>query len=295
MLNNQNPKIVITGATGKLGSLIITELLRLLPPTSIGISVRDPSKATDLSTKGIRVRKGSYEDFSSLTDSFSGADTVLLISSSDRTGQGKKHHATAIKAAKTAGVRCIYYTSHQAASPSSAFWPAQDHYATERMVEDSGMDYVILRNGFYTDSMNLFITGIESGVLAVPKDGKVSWTAHEDLAKATAKLLVRPPKSGGEVITLVSDKAIDMDDVAKVYGEVNGKEIKREIKDMEVYKAEVKAWGLPDLAVDLVAGFWKAAENGEFYSADKAMKGLIEGNFVCVRDMFEGAKKAADQ
>lgn len=276
--------------TGKLGGLVLDLLLKTLPPSSIGVSVRDPSKATHLAQQGIRVRQGSYDDPTSLAESFAGADTILLVSSNDRSGKGESHHRTVIDAAKSAGVRCIYYTSHQAASPTCAFWPMRVHYATEGMLAESGMEYVSLRNGFYMDSINMFIRGVQhTGVISVPKDGKVSWTAHEDLAMATAELMLRPRIEQGrrEIITLAAGEALDMADVAKAYGEAKGKEIKREMKEAEEWKTGAVAGGVPEGMADMLLGFYEASRQGDFLSEDGTLGELIEGKTISVKEMFE--------
>ena len=61
--------IVVTGATGQLGSRIVRELLRTIEPDRIAVSVRDPSKAGDLAAEGVRVRRGDFDDPASLADS----------------------------------------------------------------------------------------------------------------------------------------------------------------------------------------------------------------------------------
>ena len=48
--------IVVTGAAGQLGRLVIAELLRKLPPSEIVAAVRNPAKAQDLAARGRRRR-----------------------------------------------------------------------------------------------------------------------------------------------------------------------------------------------------------------------------------------------
>jgi uncharacterized protein YbjT (DUF2867 family) len=71
--------IIVTGATGALNSATVEHLLKLVPADQIGVSVRDTSKARHLAQRGVRVRRGSYEDPAALLDSFEGADQVLLV------------------------------------------------------------------------------------------------------------------------------------------------------------------------------------------------------------------------
>ena len=91
--------IVVTGATGQLGSAVVDRLLERVPAEQIGVSVRDPRKAAGLAERGVRVRHGDFDDAASLADAFEGAEQVLLVSAST-TGEGAlRQHRTAIEAA----------------------------------------------------------------------------------------------------------------------------------------------------------------------------------------------------
>lgn len=65
-----NMKILVTGATGKLGSLVIENLLKNTTPENIAVSVRDTAKAQHLKDKGIDVRYGDFDKPESLKDAF---------------------------------------------------------------------------------------------------------------------------------------------------------------------------------------------------------------------------------
>ena len=80
--------IVITGATGALNGATVEALLKRIPPDQIGVSVRDVAKAQHFADRGVRVRRGGYDDPAALLDSFEGADQVLLVSSNDPGADG---------------------------------------------------------------------------------------------------------------------------------------------------------------------------------------------------------------
>jgi NAD(P)H dehydrogenase (quinone) len=77
--------IVITGATGKLGSQIVNQLLERAQ--RVGVSVRDPERAAGLASRGVRVRRDDFAEPASLADAFEGATQVLVISASDTGGR----------------------------------------------------------------------------------------------------------------------------------------------------------------------------------------------------------------
>lgn len=118
------------------------------------MSVRDTAKAQSFADRGVRVRRGSYEDPAALLDSFEGADQVLLVSSNDPGADGVGLLRVGIETAVAAGARRILYTSHQHTGLDSPFFPARHHAATEALLADSGVAWTSLRNGFYAHSLD---------------------------------------------------------------------------------------------------------------------------------------------
>src|ERR1700691_6301392 len=141
--------IVITGATGALNGATVEHLLKRIPADQIGVSVRDVDRAQHFATRGVRVRRGAYDDPAALLDSFEGAEQVLLVSSNDPGADAVSLHRVAIKTAVAAGAGRILYTSHQGAGLDSPFRPARDHAATEAVLADSGVAWTALRNSRY--------------------------------------------------------------------------------------------------------------------------------------------------
>ena len=110
--------IVITGATGQLGRLVIQSLLKTVPANEIVAAVRSPEKAADLAALGVQVRRADYTQADTLAAAFTGAEKLLLISSSE-VGSRTPQHRAVVDAAKAAGVTLIAYTSvlHADTSP----------------------------------------------------------------------------------------------------------------------------------------------------------------------------------
>jgi NAD(P)H dehydrogenase (quinone) len=141
---------VITGVTGKLGRVVVEDLLTRVPADEIAVVARDPRKAADLAERGVDVRQGDYEDPASLKAAFAGADVLLFVSSPDVTpGARPRQHGNVIDAAVAAGVGRVVYTSAIGAENGQGF--LADHTVTEKLLRDSGLTYTLLRNTFYTD------------------------------------------------------------------------------------------------------------------------------------------------
>ncbi len=145
------PIYAVTGASGQLGRLAVEQLLaRGIPAPDVVALVRTPSKAADLAERGVQVRAADYAQPQTLSGALAGVDRLLLISSSEA-GQRFAHHSNVIQAATTAGVSRIVYTSMLDAENSTNPL-AGEHRATEQALRGAGVDYTVLRNGWYTET-----------------------------------------------------------------------------------------------------------------------------------------------
>ena len=281
--------IVVTGANGKLGRRIAELLLDKLPVGEVGVSVRDPAQAVALADRGARVRQGDFSNPGSLVSAFEDAMQVLLVSSNARAtgGDPLAQHRTAIDAAKTAGVQRIVYTSHMGVSPSSAFPPMRDHAATEAMLREAGIAWTALRHGFYASSLMMMVgDAATSGVLAAPQDGKVSWTAHRDLAAAAVAILTQEGRFDGPTPPLTASEALDLSDVASVLAEIHGRPVERQIITDDEQSSKMAARGIPANAIAVTLGLYRAARAGEFAAVDPTLATLIGRHPTTVREVL---------
>lgn len=281
--------IIVTGASGQLGRGIVERLVALVPANRVGVSVRDPGKAADLEALGVRVRRGDFAEPASLVQAFEGATQVLLVSSNASASGGDplaQHHA-AIEAAQAAGAGRIVYTSHMAASATSAFPPMRDHAATEEMLRRSGLAWTALRNGFYAASgLVLMGDAPKTGVIEAPADGKVSWTAHADLAEAAAILLAGDTRYDGPTPPLTGSEALDLADFAGIVSELLGRPVRREVLTDEELRGRMAVRQAPARMTEIVLGLYVAARGGEFAAVDPTLEGLIGRRPIRMRDLM---------
>lgn len=182
--------IVVTGATGHLGRLVVEALLeRGVPADRIVATGRSTGKLDDLAARGVTVRRADFAEPAGLAAAFSGADKVLLVSASE-VGLRRAQHRNAVDAAAAAGVTLLAYTSILRADSSSVLLAA-DHRATEEYIRASGLRYVFLRNGWYLENYVGQIAGaLENGVvLGAAGDGLISAATRTDYAQAAAEVL----------------------------------------------------------------------------------------------------------
>ncbi|GAA4933016.1 uncharacterized protein YbjT (DUF2867 family) [Actinomycetospora succinea] len=267
--------IVVTGASGQLGRAVLERLLDRVPAGQIGASVRDPEKVRDLAERGARVRRGDYTDPASLAEAFEGASQVLVVSANVLGEEALRQHRTAIDAAVAAGAGRVLYTSHHGAEPTSPMAPMADHAATEEMLRGCGVAWTSLRNGFYSSTVPMLLSGAwHTGELRVPEDGPVAWTTHGDLADVTALALtgdafdgITPPLTGPETLT--------MEDVAALASEAAGRTIRRVVVSDEEYVADLVGHGVPEAAARMLPTMFAASRRGDFAPADPTLARLL--------------------
>lgn len=276
--------IVVTGATGALNGATVEHLLTRMPAGEIAVAVRDPAKAQQFQELGVMVRRGDYADPGSLPDAFEGADQLLLVSSSDPGADAVSLHRAAIEAAVTAGVGRVLYTSHQGAALTSPFRPGRDHAYTEQVLAYSGLAWTSLRNGFYAHSLT-WLAGPwrETGVITVPADGPVSWTAREDQAEAAAVILASGGAFDGPT-TLTAGEALTFHEVATIASELTGRPITCEVIDPDAWIAAQIAAGRPEFVARFTLGMYQAANQGYFAGTDPLLAALLQRTPSSVRD-----------
>jgi NAD(P)H dehydrogenase (quinone) len=281
--------IIVSGANGKLGRAIVERLLDRVEPERIGVCVRDTEKAKGLAERGVRVRQGDFADASSLEHAFEGASRVLVVSVDAIGETALRLHETAIAAAAKAGAERVVYTSHMGSSPASLFPPMPDHAATEVVLRESGIPFTTLRNGFYAASAAMLLgDAAETGELAVPEDGPVSWTAHSDLAEAAA-IVLAGDVFDGVTPDLTGAEAVDMAGVAAIASDLTGRPIRRVVVPEADYRAGLLGHGLPEPVADMLVGLFAASRQGEFAHVDPALERLLGRPPVSVREILRSA------
>jgi len=217
--------IVVTGATGQLGRLIVEHLInRGVAPAEITAVGRNTARLADLAATGVATAVIDYTDPASLAAAFAGADLLMLVSSSE-VGQRVAQHTNAITAAAAAGVGRIVYTSAPKAD-TSALILAPDHKATEEALRASGVPFTILRNGWYTENYAAAVQQArEMGVyLTSAGDGRVASASRTDYAEAAAVVLTTPGHEN-TVYELAGDVAWSGAEMAQALTEVVGRPV----------------------------------------------------------------------
>lgn len=266
--------IVVTGASGQLGRLVIEALLKTVPANNIVAAVRNPAKVSDLAARGVQVKFADYSNPASLEAAFEGADKVLMISSSEL-GQRLPQHQNVIEAAKRAKVGLVAYTSilHADTSPLPL---AKDHKDTEALLKASGVPHALLRNGWYTENYLASMSpALQYGVfIGSAGDGKISSAARADYAIAAATVLTLDGQAG-KIYELAGDEAYTLTELAAEITLQSGKTVAYQNMAEADFKGALLGAGLPEPLANLLAESDVGASKGGLFDDSHQLSQLI--------------------
>ncbi|HEV7307595.1 NmrA family NAD(P)-binding protein [Ensifer sp.] len=250
--------LLVTGATGQLGKLVLDVLLASgVEPARIIATSRDIAKLSDYTAKGVQARVADFDDPASLEAAFAGAGRILIISTDalDQPGKRLKQHLAAVAAAQKAGAKHILYTSMP--SPETSVIPfAPDHLGTENAIKATGIPYTILRNGWYME--NLFMAlphALETGHwYSASGQGRLAHIARADAAKAAAAALASATNES-RTYTLTGAELRTTDEIAALVASATGKPLDVVHVSDEALAGGLKSAGLPEFLIPIVVSF----------------------------------------
>jgi NAD(P)H dehydrogenase (quinone) len=254
-------KMLVTGATGKLGSKVVEALLKTVPAEQLAVSVRNPEKAEGLRARGVEVRQGDFDQPQNLDSTFAGIDRLLIISADGDNETRTRQHTNAVAAAERAGVKFIAYTSIVNAQESNNLF-APTHQVTEEAILKTGIPYSFLRNNWYLENEIPSIQGVLAGAPWVTSagNGKVGWALQQDYAEAAATVL----SGNGHENTIyeLSGKLLTQEELASALGDILGKEVPVQHVDDAAYADIMKGVGVPDFLIPLVVDIQRSIREG---------------------------------
>ncbi len=252
-------KIAVTSASGQLGSAIVKQLIKDIGKENVVGIARTPEKAKHL---GIEIRKGDYNSRSDFDEALKGINAVLLVSGMDKPENRIQQHRNVIEAAKQNGVQKIVYTSIVGDENKTAFSPVvKSNRQTEEDVRNSGLQYVIGRNGIYIepdlDYIDTYVK--EGGITNCAADGRCTYTSRGELGYAYAKMLVNNDLNG-RTLNLVGE-GITQAQLAEYINQVFGTDLEFTSISVVDYKKERQA-ALGDFLGTIIAGIYEGIKNG---------------------------------
>ena len=267
--------IVVTGATGRLGRLVVEALLdRGVAAEHIVAAGRNTDKIKDLADRGVQVRAIDFNDPATLRAAFAGAEKALLVSGSE-IGQRAAQHQNVIDAAGSTGVGLLAYTSI-ANADRTRMRLAADHRATETALRASGVPFALLRHGWYAENYTDQIgTYRQHGVvLGSAGAGRISAATRADYAAAAAAVLTADGQQG-RVYELGGDQAFTMTELASEISNATGQDIAYQDLSVDEYTRVLVDAGLPEPAAALYADSDRAIAQGDLHVTSGDLSRLI--------------------
>jgi NAD(P)H dehydrogenase (quinone) len=275
----QSPKeheqmsIVITGATGHVGRLVVESLLRRgVPAEQIIATGRRTEALADFAGRGVVVRRADYDDPASLREAFAGADKLLLISGSEA-GRRVPQHRNAIEAAKAAGVRFIAYTSIAHADTSTLLLAAE-HRATEELLAAAGVPHALLRNAWYYENYTARLpVYLAHGIVGAAGTGRLSAATRADYAEAAAAVMTGDGHQGA--VYELGGESFTMAELAEVVSAATGQTVTYTDLPVDQYTQVLVGAGLPEPVAAVFADGDRGASAGELFVDSDDLERLI--------------------
>lgn len=269
--------ILVTGATGHLGSQVIEHLQKHIPASSIAALIRDENKAQELKTQGVQLRVADYHDTTALGKAMEGVDKVLLISSSDFNDR-LQQHKNVVDAAKNAGVKHIAYTGVSMKNQDSSVLKdfMGDHFDTDEYIRQSGVPYTLLQHNLYADVLPMFLGGsvLENGIYFPAGNGKVPFALRSEMAEAAANVLLSD-EHAGKTYRINSTESYDFNTIAQTLSERSGKTVNYIDAEVGEFEAALKGAGLPEMIIGMTVGFATAMKDGDFDTVSSDLETLL--------------------
>jgi uncharacterized protein YbjT (DUF2867 family) len=207
-----SPTILITGATGTIGS----KLTRILSERGVSFrvmirSARDAQKFDSLA--GVEVVIGDFNDTATIAQALVGIDRAFLLTNSSE--QAESQQLNFVTEAQRAGVTHIVKLSQFAADLASPVRFLRYHAVVEQAIQLSGMAFTFLRPNLFMQGLLGFRASItEQGkFFAAVGDARVSAIDIRDIAAVAAAALTGSGHAG-KIYTLTGPEALTHPEMA---------------------------------------------------------------------------------
>ncbi|MGM9507917.1 SDR family oxidoreductase [Larkinella sp. GY13] len=257
--------ILVTGATGQLGTAVIDQLLQKIPASQITAFVRDETKAAHMLKQGVTIRVGTYDDINALDSTMQGVETVLLIAGTDEENRVRQHQ-NVVDAARKADVQRIAYTSRALKNPATLVNRLMaGHFQTEDYIKASGMPYTLFQNILYMDAIPQFVGGdavFERGINVPAGQGRVAFALRSEMGEAIANALVGNEEDS-RTYRLTGRESYSFYDVAAALTDLSGKSVTYTPAEPATFEAQLIGRGLPQVVARRITGFITDIAHGQ--------------------------------
>ena len=264
--------ILVTGATGTIGSHLVPTLLDQDAP--VRVLVRDADKARATFGDRVDIVSGDLRDASSVGVALKGVDRVFLNSPS--LDGFIDLQRPIIDAASAAGVGHLVRLSVVGAAPDATTSYGRGHFALDEHLKASTLTWTILQpNGFMQNLLSNVETIRTGAIYASAGGGHVAMIDARDIAEVAASVLTTGGHAG-ESLVLTGGEAVTYDDVAAAFATELGHDVRYVDVPPEVTRQNLLGFGLPAGQVEDILALFAIFRAGYASTVTPAVASLLD-------------------
>jgi uncharacterized protein YbjT (DUF2867 family) len=238
--------ILITGATGTVGSEVVKQLSAKGENLIIKAAARSANDNTFQNLKGVQIVQLDYNKPDSLAAAFRDVDKLFLLTPFQSNMVGLTSNL--VSEAKKAKVKDIVKQSVMGADAQPGITPSRLHRQAEKIIEESGISFTFLRPNFFMQNfVNFYSSSIKGqGAFYAPaEDARVSFVDVRDIAAVTVQALINDSQQKGKAYNVTGDEALSYGEAAEILSKELGKKINYvNVSDQDARK------GMKDIGMD---------------------------------------------
>jgi uncharacterized protein YbjT (DUF2867 family) len=265
-MQTKQETILVTGATGTLGSEVVKQLSSATPAVNIKAGIHSAQNVKKVKDGDrVEVVLIDYNKPETLKEALNQVDKLFLL-----TPDVPNAHELAsnlVIEAKKAGIRHVVKQSVMGADLEADVDTLRLHRQAEKIIEQSGIPFTFLRpNEFMQNFINFHSPSIKgNNAFYVPlEDAKVSLVDVRDIAAVAVKSLIEEDKHKNKTYLITGPEAVSYHQVAEILSNTTGRKINYVNISDEEAKAAMKEIGMSDWLINTVS------ELSEYFRKGKA-------------------------
>jgi uncharacterized protein YbjT (DUF2867 family) len=259
------PRILVTGATGRTGGVVVSELLKAGFPVRALVR-RDDARSAALRSRGVEIAVGEMTDVERVTAAMQGVQRAYWLPPYDPSMLvGAAVFATA---ARHAHLESAVVLSQWLASPSHPALPTRLHWLTDRLFETvPGLAVTTVNPGLFADAPFLATIGLAAHLGVMPwffGDGQTAPPSVDDIGRVAAAALMDPARHAGRSYRPTGPHQLCGADMAYILGRVFDRRVRLVPTPLRVFLKGAHMDGHPLLLLASMKHYVEEFQRGTF-------------------------------
>jgi uncharacterized protein YbjT (DUF2867 family) len=277
-METKQESILVTGASGNIGSEVVKQLLSNAPEVSIKAAVHSSQNVRKVKDDDrVKVIQIDYNEPETIREALNGVDKLFLLTPD--VPNARDLAVNAVTEAKKAGIRHIVKQSVMGADLEADVGTMRLHRQVEEIIEQSGIPFTFLRpNEFMQNFINFHSPSIKgNNAFYIPlEDAKVSLVDVRDIAAVAVKSLIDEDKHKNKTYLITGPEALSYNQVAETLSSTIGRKINYVNISDEEARAAMKEIGMSDWLINTVSelsDYFRKGKASEISSAVEEVTG----------------------